>query len=119
MKRFLVLTLLACTTGAYAASALAGDDMAGMPMPTKPPSSAKASDTALSDAEVVKVDSATGMVTLRHGELANLGMPAMTMAYKASGAAMVRNAYSGERVKVRIENVKGAPVIVKMVKASS
>ncbi|WP_322050448.1 copper-binding protein [Paraburkholderia bannensis] len=119
MKRFLIPVLLACATGAYASYALAGDDMGAMNMQMKPSSSKPVSDTALSNAEVVKVDAASGMVTLKHGELANIGMPAMTMAYKAKDAAMVLGAHPGEKVKVRVENVNGAPTIVKLVKASS
>jgi Cu(I)/Ag(I) efflux system periplasmic protein CusF len=119
MKHFITLALLSCATGAYASYALAGDDMANMMMPMKSSASKPSSETALSNAEVVKVDRATGMVTLKHGELANIGMPAMTMAYKAKAAAMIQNAYAGEKVKVRVENVDGAPTIVKMVKSSS
>ncbi|WP_322047625.1 copper-binding protein [Paraburkholderia sp. J67] len=119
MKPFLILAAALCATGTYASYALAGDDMAAMNMTMKPAASSRTSANALSGAEVVKVDAAAGMVTLKHGELANIGMPAMTMAYPASHAAIVQMAHPGEKVKVRIENVNGAPTIVTMVKASS
>jgi Cu(I)/Ag(I) efflux system protein CusF len=119
MKRFLILAALSCSTGVYAAYAVAGDDMSGMNMPMKPSPAKPAAQAGLSSAEVVNVDGATGMVTLRHGALANIGMPAMTMAYKAKDAAMVQNAHAGEKVMVRVENVNGAPTIVKMMKAPS
>lgn len=122
MKRFLILAALCGATGAYASCALAGDDMSSvstMSMPMNPSPSKTTSSTALTNAEVVKVDGAAGMVTLKHGELANIGMPAMTMAYKARDAAMLQQVHAGEKVKVRVENVDGAPTIVKMMKASS
>lgn len=110
-----VLGALAAALGAAATPALADDDMAGMRM-AAPADTAK--DAGLTDAEVRKVDPATGMITLKHGTLANLGMPAMTMAYKARDAAMVQQAHAGDKVRVRVENVKGTLTIVKLAKPS-
>ncbi|MBU9167178.1 copper-binding protein [Burkholderia gladioli] len=110
-----VLGALAAALGAAATPALADDDMAGMRM-AAPADTAK--DAGLTDAEVRKVDPATGMITLKHGTLANLGMPAMTMAYKARDAAMLQQAHAGDKVRVRVENVKGTLTIVKLAKPS-
>lgn len=119
MKRFLMLAALSCATGAYASYALAGDSMSTMSMSMNPPSSKTASDAALTRAEVVDVDTATGMVTLKHGELANIGMPAMTMAYRTKDTMLAKRVHAGEKVRVRVENIKGTPTIVAMVKAAS
>lgn len=120
MKRFLMLAALSCATGAYASYALAGDSMSTMSMAMNPPPSSKTgSDAALTRAEVVDVDTATGMVTLRHGELANIGMPAMTMAYRTKDTMLAKRVHAGEKVRVRVENIKGTPTIVAMVKAAS
>ena len=79
--------------------------------------SAPASNSAaLTDAVVKKVDPASGMVTLKHGALTNVGMPAMTMAFKAKDAAMVKQVHEGDNVKVRVENVNGTMTIVKLEK---
>jgi Cu/Ag efflux protein CusF len=43
-------------------------------------------------------------------------MSAMTMAYKARDASMVKQAKEGEKVKVRVENVDGTLTIVKLLK---
>ncbi|WP_425128276.1 copper-binding protein [Burkholderia gladioli] len=110
-----VLGALAAALGAAATPALADDDMAGMRM-AAPADTAK--DAGLTDAEVRKVNPATGMITLKHGTLANLGMPAMTMAYKARDAAMLQQAHAGDKVRVRVENVKGTLTIVKLAKPS-
>lgn len=116
MKKFFVATAVICAMGAFATSAFAGDDMSGKSMSMKPSTSKKASDMALTDAEVKKVDAATGMITLKHGEFANIGMAAMTMAYKAKDAAMVKQAHEGDKVKVRVEDVGGTLTIVKLTK---
>ncbi|MFK4442186.1 Cu(I)/Ag(I) efflux system protein CusF [Caballeronia udeis] len=93
------------------------DDMSGMKMSAGAMSPAAASSkSALSDAEIRKVDPATGMVTLKHGALENVGMPAMTMAFKAKDAAMLKQAHEGDKVKVRVENVGGTMTIVTMQK---
>jgi Cu/Ag efflux protein CusF len=114
MKKLIVAS--AALAAVLAAPAFAGDDMAGMNMSTKTSTTKVSSNTALTDAEVKKVDPATGMVTLKHGALENVGMPPMTMAYKAKDAAMVKQVKEGDKVKVRVENVNGTPTIVKLEK---
>ena len=115
MKKLIVASI---ALAAIAASpAFAGDDMAGMDM-SKAPASKMSSNAALTDAQVKKVDEATGMITLKHGALESVGMPAMTMAFKAKDAAMVKQVHEGDKVKVRVENVNGTLTIVKLEKQS-
>jgi Cu(I)/Ag(I) efflux system protein CusF len=116
MKKLMTLTAVFCTTFTLATAALAADDMAGMKMDNGAMSAAKPGDSALTDAVVKKVDPSTGMVTLQHGALKNIHMSAMTMAYKAGDASMVKQAKEGEKVKVRVENVDGTLTIVKLLK---
>ena len=96
------------------------DDMAGMKMSSGAMSSGamspSPSKSALTDAEIRKIDPVSGMVTLKHGALENVGMPAMTMAFKARDAAMLKQAHEGDKVKVRVENVSGTMTIVTMQK---
>lgn len=104
----------------FAQSALAADGMAGMKMDGMKMDGgsmhdAKPADAALTDAVVKKVDVSTGMVTIQHGALTNVGMPAMTMAFKAKDAAVLKQAKEGEKVSVRVENVEGTMTIVKLV----
>ena len=115
MKKLIVASV--ALAAVVAAPAFAGDDMAGMNM-SKPSASKMSSNTALTDAEVKKVDAETGMVTLKHGALENVGMPPMTMAFKAKDAAMVKQVHEGDKVKVRVESVNGTLTIVKLEKQS-
>ena len=109
-------------TGAYAADDMKMDmnAAAGMKMDmgtnANSATSSTAADTALTDGVVKKVDRQTGMVTIEHGELKNVGMPAMTMAYKAKDAAMVKQAKEGEKVKFRLENLNGTYTITTLKK---
>jgi len=70
MKKLFVASV--ALAAIVAAPAFASDDMAGMNV-SKPSASQMSSDTALTDAEVKKVDAETGMVTLKHGALENVG----------------------------------------------
>lgn len=120
MKKLIATTAAVLAIGALATPAFAAGDMSGMEMSGMKMSSdgSAASHAALTDAEVKKVDGATGKVTLKHGALDNVGMPPMTMAFKAKDAAMLEQVHVGDKVKVRIENVNGTMTIVKLVKAS-
>lgn len=61
-----------------------------------------------SDGEVRKIDREQGKVTLRHGALDNLGMPAMTMVFKAADPKLLDNLKEGDKVKFTAEKVDGA-----------
>ena len=41
----------------------------------------------------------TGMATMKHGALDSVGMPPMTMAFKAKDTAMVKQAKEGDKVQ--------------------
>ena len=114
MKKLIVVS--AALAAAFVTPAFAGNDMAGMDMSTRASAMKVSSNNALTDAEVKKVDVATGMVTLKHGALENVGMPPMTMAFKAKEAAMVKQIKEGDKVKVRVEEVNGTLTIVKLEK---
>ncbi|ABX19351.1 MULTISPECIES: copper-binding protein [Burkholderia] len=116
MKTLIVTS--AVLAAVFAMPAFAGKDMASMDMPTQAPAMKVSSSNALTDAEVKKVDAATGMVTLKHGALENVGMPPMTMAFKAKDLAMVKQIKEGDKVKVRVEEVNGTLTIVKLEKRS-
>ena len=59
----------------------------------------------LSEGEVRKVDLNAKKITLRHGPLPSLDMPAMTMVYQVKDAAMLRRVKPGDKVKFAAEKV--------------
>ena len=61
-----------------------------------------------SDGEVRKVDKEQGKVTLKHGPLANLDMPAMTMVFKVADPKMLDGIKEGDKVRFIADKVNGA-----------
>jgi Cu/Ag efflux protein CusF len=117
MKKSMIVSAAFVAAAAISGVAFA-DDMSGMKMSdgAMTSHSASSSNRALTNATVKGVDATSGMVTLKHEALTNVGMPAMTMAFKAKDAAMLSSVKEGDNVKVRVENVNGTMTIVKMTK---
>ena len=61
----------------------------------------------LSDGEVRKIDRSAGKITIKHGELRNLDMPAMTMVFRAKDPAMLDKLTEGDKIKFTAEKVEG------------
>ena len=59
------------------------------------------------DAEVRKVDTAQGKLTLKHGEIKKLDMPPMTMVFRVADKAMLDGLKAGDKVKVEVDKVDG------------
>jgi Cu/Ag efflux protein CusF len=78
-------------------------DMAGMDMHSTSHAPASQQNMPLSEGVIRKIDPAAGKVTIRHGELANLGMPAMTMTFSASDKAMLKGYKVGDKVQFRAD----------------
>jgi Cu/Ag efflux protein CusF len=62
---------------------------------------------ALVDGEVRKVDREQGKLTLRHDEIKNLDMPAMTMIFRVKDAKMLDGLTEGAKVKFAAEKIGG------------
>lgn len=60
---------------------------------------ASASKAAMSDGEVKKIDKAAGKITIKHGPLANLNMPPMTMVFKVKDPAILDSVKVGDKIK--------------------
>ncbi|MCO5975503.1 copper-binding protein [Ideonella oryzae] len=69
---------------------------------------AMSSGAPATDGEVRKVDKAQGKITLRHGPIANLDMPGMTMVFRVSDAKMLDTVQPGDKVRFAADNVNGA-----------
>ena len=68
---------------------------------------APAGTATMSEGTVRKVDKAAGKVTIAHGPLQNLAMPAMTMAFRVGDAAMLEQVKAGDRIRFVAERVDG------------
>lgn len=70
--------------------------------------SASAPKAAMSEGEIKKVDKEAGKLTIKHGELKNLGMPGMTMVFKVQDPAMLDKVKQGDKVNFVADKVGGA-----------
>lgn len=68
----------------------------------------------LSEGVVKMVDKAQGKLTIKHGPLENLGMPAMTMVFRVKDAAMLDQVKEGDNIRFLAENVNGALTVVRL-----
>ena len=62
---------------------------------------------AFSVGTVKNIDRAAGKVTLAHGPLANLGMPGMTMSFKAEPAKALETLKEGDKIRFVAEDRQG------------
>ena len=108
MKALITASLIAFST-LGAVSAQAASDHAGHAMASP---SAASTEMQMIDAQVKKVDKAAGKVTLSHGPLTNLNMPAMTMVLKVSNVAWLDQMKTGDKIRFMAENVNGAITVV-------
>jgi Cu(I)/Ag(I) efflux system periplasmic protein CusF len=68
----------------------------------------------MSDGEIRRVDKAAKKITVRHGPLVNLDMPAMTMVFQVKDEAMLDQVKAGDKVKFVAEKSGGAFTITKI-----
>ena len=64
--------------------------------------------------EIKKVDKDAGKITIRHGEIKNLGMAAMTMVFRVKDPAMLDQVKAGDKVNFIADKINSAITVVKM-----
>ncbi len=62
----------------------------------------------LADGEVRKVDKDAKKLTIKHGPIQSLDMPAMTMVFQVKDPAMLDQVKTGDKVKFKAEKLGGA-----------
>lgn len=72
------------------------------------------STAALSQGEVRKIDKEAQKITIKHGPLVNLDMPAMTMVFHVKDPAMLDQVKAGDKVEFRAEKIDGALTVTKI-----
>lgn len=68
----------------------------------------------MTDGLVKKVDKPGAKVTIAHGALANLGMPAMTMVFRVKDKAWLDQMKNGDKIRFLADDVNGNLTIVKV-----
>jgi Cu/Ag efflux protein CusF len=68
----------------------------------------------ISDGEVRKVDKEAGKITIKHGPLANLDMPGMTMVFRVKDPAMLDRVKEGDKIKFVADRMNGSLTVIQM-----
>lgn len=68
----------------------------------------------LSEGEVKKVDKEAGKITIKHGPLKNLGMPNMTMVFRATDPSMLDQVKAGDKIRFEADQANGAYLVKKI-----
>ena len=105
MKRTTAMVLAVSLGLAWPLGSSAADDKA-----MKHEGDAKSMDskTSMSTGEVKKVDKSSGKITIKHGPLDNLGMPAMTMVFRVKDPAMLDQMKEGDKINFVADKANGA-----------
>ena len=105
----IALTLIASFNAPLSAMAAEEIEKSGAVAETRPADAA-----AMSAGEVKKIDKEAGKITIKHGPLANLDMPAMTMVFRVKDPAMLDRVKVGDQIHFVAEKVNGALTVAKI-----
>ena len=68
----------------------------------------------LAEGEIRKVDKDAKKITIKHGPIEKLDMPAMTMVFQVKDPSMLEAVKAGDKVKFDAEKLGGAFTLTKM-----
>ena len=69
---------------------------------------------AMAEGEVRKIDKEMSKLTIKHGELKNLGMPAMTMVFRVKDPEILDRVNVGDHVRFIADSNKGSLVVTRL-----
>src|SRR5690606_12210840 len=103
MKNTLIATALVALLGSAAPVAFAQADHDAHHAGASAPAEAS-----LAEGTVKKIDKSAGKLTIAHGPLESLGMPAMTMAFRTAEPDLLDQVKVGDKIRFAVERVGGA-----------
>jgi Cu/Ag efflux protein CusF len=103
-NHIIAAALIAFSAGAFAQTGAAAAT----------PSAGTADASSVTAGEVRKVDKEAGKITIRHEALENLGMPAMTMVFRAADPKFLDQVKQGDQVRFVAEKVNGQFTVIKL-----
>ena len=113
MKR--VVTILAVSLSASVAMpALAGSGHEPMKHAQAAAGEKAESMAMMAEGTVRKINKARKRITIKHGPLANLNMPPMTMVFRVKDEAMLDSVKPGDKVNFRAEDLGGALTVTEI-----
>lgn len=93
-----------------------------LPSPPKPPGEAPSGGhadhggdpAAFSNGVVVSIDKNAGNLTISHGPIQHLGMPGMTMGFRAGDPALLEGIKPGDKIRFHADVVGGTFTVLKV-----
>lgn len=79
-----------------------------------PATQSVAQASVMTDGVVRKIDAANGKITIKHGPIANLDMPGMTMVFRVVSPTLLNPLKAGDAVKFHVENINGALTVTEI-----
>ena len=83
--------------------------------PSAAPIAAPSAD--LTEGIITRVDARSGKLTIRHGEITNLGMPPMTMVFALKDPVQAQSLQPGAKVAFRAEDTGGGSLLITHIEA--
>ena len=68
----------------------------------------------MAEGEVRKVDKDAMKITIRHGPISNLDMPAMSMVFQVKDPALLDKVKAGDKIKFAADRVGGVYTVTKL-----
>jgi Cu(I)/Ag(I) efflux system periplasmic protein CusF len=115
INAIIIATLLSGTSISYAASHAAAPATSAVTVDAKKEMTT-ASALPLADAEIRKIDLENKKITLKHGVIKNLDMPAMSMVFQVKDAALLDKLSAGDKVKFTADMVGNAMFVMSIEK---
>ncbi|MCC7183859.1 MAG: copper-binding protein [Rhodocyclaceae bacterium] len=69
---------------------------------------------AMVDGEVRRIDGVAGKITIRHGDIRHLDMPAMTMVFTVSDKALLARVKAGDKIRFMVVREGGRMVVTEI-----
>ena len=98
--------VLSIAFGAHAQSSSAGATSTQVPAPSA------AAATPNTEGVIRKVDKEQRKLTIKHGPIANLDMPGMTMVFKMADPKALETLKEGDKVRFFADNINGALTVI-------
>jgi Cu(I)/Ag(I) efflux system periplasmic protein CusF len=108
-----ILTIAVAMPPALASAQMGGHD-SHHAMPSAGAAGGSVAAAAWTEGVVRKVDKDAKKITIKHGDLKNLGMPPMTMAFQVQDPSMVDKVKDGDKVRFVADQIGGTLTVTKL-----
>lgn len=107
LSKFALIAALIVPWGAQATQAAM--DALEVPVAAGP-----VADQPLTEGEVRRINKDNGRMTIKHGQIANLDMPAMTMNFHVADAEMLDLVQPGDKIRFAVDRIEGKYTVIRL-----